>query len=131
MISVLYLDINTYGSLPAFFVGLILRLGGGEPSFDMEPFISYPGGKKFPFRSFSALMALLTLLSISRLAKYLFKNRYIPAQYDIFDCKLAEGGRFVFFKQNFVNFIRKSSMHFSSLSKYLAKFLVLPEANSN
>ena len=33
--------VNTYGSFTGFIVGLTLRLGGGEPTFDLEPFIHY------------------------------------------------------------------------------------------
>nr|XP_039259419.1 high affinity choline transporter 1-like isoform X2 [Styela clava] len=93
MVCVLYFDINTYGALPAFFVGFLLRIGGGEPAFNFDPIIPYPGGKTFPFRTFSMLMSLGTLLSLSYLAKFLFEKKYIPAKYDIFQCKLASGGR--------------------------------------
>ncbi|XP_076821253.1 high affinity choline transporter 1-like [Clavelina lepadiformis] len=91
--SVMYLDPNTYGSLPAYFIGIILRLGGGEPSFKLDPFIHYPGGLNFPFKTFAMVVSFITLVVFSYAAKYLFEKGIIPEKYDIFQCKLASGGR--------------------------------------
>ena len=89
----MYLDPNTYGSLPAYFIGIILRLGGGEPSFKLDPFIHYPGGLNFPFKTFAMVVSFITLVVFSYAAKYLFEKGIIPEKYDIFQCKLARGGR--------------------------------------
>ncbi|CAK8686522.1 unnamed protein product [Clavelina lepadiformis] len=89
---VLYFDVNTYGSLSAYLVALILRLGGGEPVFNLEPFIHYPGGTNFPFKTFSMLMSLVTLIVVSYTARYLFVNEIFPERFDFLGCKLTSGG---------------------------------------
>jgi len=95
--AVIYGDPNTYGSLLAYIVGLILRLGGGEPFFNLKPFINYPGGVYFPYKTFSMIVSAITLVVVSKLAKYVFSNKYLDAKWDILECNLAHGGK------NFVN----------------------------
>ncbi|XP_076821264.1 high affinity choline transporter 1-like [Clavelina lepadiformis] len=92
-VCALFLDPNTYGSLPAYVIGIILRVGGGEPAFNMDPFIHYPGGLNFPFKTFAMVVSFITLVVFSYVAKYLFEKGIIPEKYDIFQCKLARGGR--------------------------------------
>ncbi|MGH9840899.1 MAG: sodium:solute symporter family protein [Blastocatellia bacterium] len=71
---------NRIGSIAAFSVSLILRLGGGEPLFGLPPFILYPelltadpsrwydgGAMLFPFKTLAALAGMLLLPIISRL----------------------------------------------------------------
>jgi len=93
LVAVVYLDPNTYGSVAAYIIGLILRLGGGEPTFNLAPFISYPGGKQFPFKTFAMLISGITLIIVSALAKYLFVKGFIKPEWDILGCNLANGGR--------------------------------------
>ena len=79
--------VNRTGSVVAFVVSLVLRLGGGEPIFGIEPFIDYPrllptgvaGGVEwykteggsvtllFPFRTLAAVAGLILLPLVSRL----------------------------------------------------------------
>nr|XP_039250348.1 high affinity choline transporter 1-like isoform X1 [Styela clava] len=93
LVAVMYLDPNTYGSLCGFIIGFILRLGGGEQAFSLDPYIYYPGGKNFPFRTFSMCMTFITTLLVSYGIRQLFRSGYLKAKHDIFDCKLAYGGR--------------------------------------
>lgn len=93
LLCVIHTDPNTYGSLCAFIIGLTLRLGGGEPAFNLDPFIYYPGGKNFPYKTFSMIISLITILVVSYGVKYLFVQKILPEKYDIFDCNLAHGGR--------------------------------------
>ena len=93
LVCVIYADPNTYGSASGYILGLILRLGGGEPFFGLAPFIYYPGGAYFPFKTFSMLMSGLTILVISRLAKFLFVGGYVDDKWDLMGCNLAHGGR--------------------------------------
>jgi solute carrier family 5 (high affinity choline transporter), member 7 len=76
---------NRIGSVTAFTVSLILRLGGGEPIFGLPAFIPYPeiaqnwlsgtpeswydntGATLFPFRVTAALAGLILLPLVSRL----------------------------------------------------------------
>jgi high affinity choline transporter 7 len=62
---------NAIGSLAAFVVAVVLRLGGGEPVLGIPPIIPYPwiedGIVQFPFRTTAMLSSLLTLMIISRL----------------------------------------------------------------
>lgn len=56
---------NRIGSMAAFFVSLILRLGGGEPLFHFAPLIPYPAD--FPFKTFAAAVGMILLAVVSRL----------------------------------------------------------------
>jgi len=91
--SVIYGDPNTYGSICAFIIGVILRLGGGEPFFKLKPFIYYPGGNNFPYKTFSMLVSFVTLWVISYSVKYVFTRGWVSPRYDILQCNLAYGGR--------------------------------------
>ena len=63
---------NSIGSLAGLTVGLVLRLGGGEPTFNLPAFLPYPMqdpelGILFPFRVFAMVSSLLTIWIVSRL----------------------------------------------------------------
>ncbi len=63
---------NHYGAIAGILVGLVLRFGGGEPIFGIEPFLPYPmndpiEGLQFPFRTFAMLASLLTIIVVSLL----------------------------------------------------------------
>lgn len=72
--------VNRIGSITAFAVSLLLRLGGGEPLFGIPHFIPYPelftahperwydaGAMLFPFKSMAAAAGLALLPVVSRL----------------------------------------------------------------
>jgi len=82
---------NTYGSLSAYIVGLLLRGLGGEDILGLHPWIKYPfyddeHGQLFPFRTFSMLSSFATLIAVSRLSKWIFLSGVLPSQYDYFHC---------------------------------------------
>lgn len=59
------------GVLSGAVVGLVLRLGGGEPLLGIPAWLPYPwttpdGGTHFPFRTFSMLAGLATIWFVSR-----------------------------------------------------------------
>jgi len=56
---------NLAGSVAAFSVSLVLRLGGGEPLFGMPALIPYP--ELLPFKTFAAAAGLVLLPVVSRL----------------------------------------------------------------
>jgi high affinity choline transporter 7 len=56
---------NLAGSVTAFTVSLVLRLGGGEPLFGIPALIPYP--EYVPFKTFAAAAGLLLLPAVSRL----------------------------------------------------------------
>jgi high affinity choline transporter 7 len=71
---------NRIGSIAAFCVSLVLRLGGGEPLFGLPAFIPYPelltsdparwydaGVMLFPFKSLAAVVGIVLLPVVSRL----------------------------------------------------------------
>jgi solute carrier family 5 (high affinity choline transporter), member 7 len=71
---------NRIGSIAAFSVSLVLRLGGGEPLFGVPPVIAYPelftsdpgawyadGVMLFPFKTLAAATGLVLLPVVSRL----------------------------------------------------------------
>ena len=66
--------VNTYGSFMAYCVGLVLRLGGGEPLIKLPALIKYPlydeqFGQLFPMRTFAMVLSMTTLIGISQLAR--------------------------------------------------------------
>lgn len=72
---------NRIGSVTAFIVSLVLRLGGGEPLFNLPHFIPYPelftgnpsswydasGALLFPFKTLAAAIGCVLLPVVSRL----------------------------------------------------------------
>lgn len=77
---------NRIGSITAFSLSLVLRLGGGEPLFGLPPFIPYPeifaallpgspqswyndGALLFPYKTLAALTGLIALPVVSRLTQ--------------------------------------------------------------
>jgi len=62
---------NAWGAAAGFAVALILRFGGGEPALGLPPILPYPmiedGVVLFPFRTFSMICGLITILVVSRL----------------------------------------------------------------
>jgi high affinity choline transporter 7 len=78
---------NRIGSMAAFAVSLVLRIGGGEPLLGIPHFISYPelfaglvpvtaadwydpgtGGMLFPFKALAAGAGMIVLPAVSRLS---------------------------------------------------------------
>jgi high affinity choline transporter 7 len=74
--------VNRTGSITAFCVSLVLRLGGGEPLFGLPHFIPYPeiftsdpkswyeagtGAMLFPFKTMAMVVGVLSLAVVSRL----------------------------------------------------------------
>ena len=82
---------NTYGSLISYLIGLILRIGGGEKSIGLEPFIKYPfyseaDGQLFPFKTLAMLCSFATLILVSYLTKFLFERQILPLWLDVAGC---------------------------------------------
>lgn len=76
---------NVYGAVCGFILGTILRIGAGEPSLKLEPFIRYPyfneeSGQLFPFRTVAMILSLITIIAVSLMTKFLLpklkKNYY-------------------------------------------------------
>ncbi|OWK61111.1 High affinity choline transporter 1 [Lonchura striata] len=88
---------NTYGSAAGFLVGLLLRLLAGEPALSIPPVIHYPAcslvngtySQLFPFKTFTVLLTLGTILAVSHLAKALFQHSLLPRSWDV--CNITEG----------------------------------------
>jgi high affinity choline transporter 7 len=60
---------NLAGSVAAFVVSLVLRLGGGEPLFGIPALIPYP--EWVPFRTVAAVAGMILLPVVSRLTQTL------------------------------------------------------------
>ncbi|MFT5764771.1 MAG: high affinity choline transporter 7, partial [Saprospiraceae bacterium] len=64
---------NVWGAASGFIVAAILRFGGGDETLGVDIFINYPmiqGDEVlFPFRTFSMVSGLLTILIVSRLTQ--------------------------------------------------------------
>ncbi|XP_015265762.1 PREDICTED: high affinity choline transporter 1-like [Gekko japonicus] len=82
---------NTYGSAAGFFFGFLLRLLAGESSLKIPPLICYPGCslvdgvyvQRFPFKTVTMLVGLLTIISVSYLAAFVFKRNLLPHKWDV------------------------------------------------
>lgn len=83
---------NTYGSLSAYIVGLVVRLSGGESLLGLPALIHFPGYDEensqqlFPFRTLAMLLSLLTLYGVSQYTKWIFETGRLAPQYDYFKC---------------------------------------------
>jgi solute carrier family 5 (high affinity choline transporter), member 7 len=67
---------NLTGSIAAFTVSLILRIGGGEPLFGMPALIPYP--EWWPFKTIAAAAGMLLLPTVSRLARVTHQDNPAP-----------------------------------------------------
>lgn len=80
--------VNTYGSIVAYVIGLILRITGGESLIGLPAVIKYPfydyksDHQNFPFRTMAMIISFLLLLSVSYLTNYLFDNGILSEKYD-------------------------------------------------
>ncbi|NWR66614.1 SC5A7 protein, partial [Bucorvus abyssinicus] len=82
---------NTYGSAAGFLVGLLLRLLAGEPALSIPPVICYPAcslvngtySQLFPFKTFTMLLTLGTIIAASHLAAILFQRNLLPRRWDV------------------------------------------------
>ncbi|XP_029703964.1 high-affinity choline transporter 1-like isoform X2 [Takifugu rubripes] len=109
LLSVLFVKgTNTYGSVAAYIVGLLLRIGGGEPYLKLPPFIYYPGWvmqerthyltgevehfvqQRFPFKSVSMVASFLANVFFSYLTKYLFESGTLSHKYDFMDAVVSK-----------------------------------------
>lgn len=76
-------DVNTYGALIGYVIALILRIGGGEVTIGLDPFIKYPfySNKKkeqlFPFRTLAMLCSFFAIVFVSYFVKFLFNSAYL------------------------------------------------------
>ncbi len=66
---------NLAGSIVAFVVSLVLRLGGGEPLFGIPALIPYP--EWVPFRTSAAVAGMVLLPAVSRLTQTLSPARQL------------------------------------------------------
>jgi solute carrier family 5 (high affinity choline transporter), member 7 len=67
---------NLAGSIAAFSVSLILRVGGGEPLFGIPALIAYP--EWLPFKTVAAMAGMILLPAVSRLTPRLSPARPLP-----------------------------------------------------
>ncbi|XP_060091302.1 high affinity choline transporter 1-like [Heteronotia binoei] len=87
---------NAYGSAVGFFFGFLLRLLAGEAFLKIPPLICYPGCslvdgvyvQRFPFKTVTMLLTLLTIISVSYLAAFMFKRKLLPQKWDV--CQLIQ-----------------------------------------
>ena len=127
LLSVLYFDPNVYGSICAFVIGLFLRLGGGETTFNIKPFINYPGGDNFPYKTFAMLTSIAILLAVSFVVKRLFEKEVLTKEYDILHGNLAFGGRGIALKKE----IEEAALDNDEMYKHLNVNLDSNEKNAH
>lgn len=67
---------NTYGSLTAYIVAVVLRASGGESTLGIPPLLLYPGYNEekgeqgFPFRTLAMVSSLVTLILVSWITRF-------------------------------------------------------------
>nr|XP_046260338.1 high-affinity choline transporter 1-like isoform X1 [Scatophagus argus]XP_046260339.1 high-affinity choline transporter 1-like isoform X1 [Scatophagus argus] len=122
LLSVLFVKgTNTYGSVAAYIVGLLLRIGGGEPYLKLPPFIYYPGWvvqekihhltgevehfvqQRFPFKSMSMVASFLANVVFSYLTKYLFESGMLSHKYDFMDAVVSKHSKEIMDKATLVS----------------------------
>ena len=93
LFCVVYLkDTNTYGSMAAYWIGILMRLSAGESLFNLDPLIKFPlydeatGVQKFPFRTLSMLTSFALIILVSWFTRFIFENEYLSKKWDIFQC---------------------------------------------
>lgn len=98
---------NTYGSLFAYCLGLIIRFLGGEKLVNLPPLVHFPGYEPpseeeiadaeargtrpygtqlFPFRTVAMILSMISLISVSLLMEWLFKTKRLEKHHDVFKC---------------------------------------------
>ena len=92
LVAVIYSSYsNSYGVIVGYFVGLILRLGAGEPFLNLDAVILYPYydnelGQLFPFRTFAMFCSLFCILGVSKIFELLFTKCNLSTRYDVLKC---------------------------------------------
>lgn len=93
LVTVVYFkNTNTYGSMCAYWMGLFLRLTGGESLFGLPALIKYPyydyenNVQRFPFRTMSMIVSFILIISVSWLSKRLFERNTLHKNWDVFHC---------------------------------------------
>lgn len=85
-------SVNTYGSIAAYVIGLILRVTGGEELIGFPAVIKYPfykdNSQNFPFRTLAMIVSFITLVAVSKLFNHLFDAGILDKKYDY--CKILE-----------------------------------------
>ncbi len=72
-------------------MGLVLRLGAGEPYLSLDPIIRYPFhdedlGQLFPFRTFAMLVSFTCIVLVSKLMDIVFVKLRISRAFDVLSC---------------------------------------------
>ncbi|ESO93740.1 hypothetical protein LOTGIDRAFT_104920 [Lottia gigantea] len=89
--SLFFSDLNGYGAVMAFIAGVVLRIGAGESTLGLSPFIYYPlydyerGEQGFPFRVLAFVASTVTLVLVSYLFRLIFKCGCLPTWMDPFN----------------------------------------------
>ncbi|KAM9319413.1 high affinity choline transporter 1 [Gastrophryne carolinensis] len=89
---------NTYGSIAGYVFGLFLRISGGEPYLYLPALICYgdcyeENGvliQRFPFKTLSMLVSMLTNITISYFAKWLFETGRLAPTSDFLNAVVAK-----------------------------------------
>jgi high affinity choline transporter 7 len=71
---------NRIGSMAAFFVSLVIRVGGGEPLVGLPPLMHYPD--QLPYRTVAAAAGMVLLPVVSRLTARFNEARQLANVYE-------------------------------------------------
>jgi hypothetical protein len=88
---------NASGAVAGYALGLLLRVGAGEPTVNLPAFIYYPyydaegGAQLFPFRTFAMLSSLLCICGVSVITNALYGSGVVATRLDCLACGVTPG----------------------------------------
>ncbi|GFS07167.1 high-affinity choline transporter 1-like [Elysia marginata] len=98
--AVLFLPsyVNPAGAVAGFFLGLVLRIGAGEPIIDLPAWIHFPfysdeeGGQLFPFRTVSMLLSFSAIILVTRLSRWIGRRKQLGSDSCRYKWFMGTGG---------------------------------------
>ena len=94
LLAVVYMPkSNIYGAAAGLFVGLFLRVTGGEPLIKFPPLIYYPWWyekdgiiyQNFPFKTLAMIISMLMITCVSYATHYVFTNGILSESKDFWN----------------------------------------------
>lgn len=101
LVAVLFFKVtNGYGGTAGYILGITIRILVGENTIGLPVVLPLPGCtlvdgvyvQKAPFRTFSMLCTLVTIVLFSSLALFIFDHGLLPPHWDLFNVKSSVSG---------------------------------------
>lgn len=101
LVAVLFFKVtNGYGGTVGYILGITIRILVGENTIGLPVVLPLPGCilvdgvyvQKAPFRTFSMLCTLVTIVLVSSMALFIFDRGLLPPHWDLFNVKSSVSG---------------------------------------